>query len=90
MTRAPDDEVLQRKADRACPTTSTSPPSELAANPLCGELFELKSHQAMDLRVVKKLAAKCLCQQGPPEWGFCRHAPPCWRILMAVDSVQRR
>ena len=53
----------------------TSPPSELAANPLGGELFELKSHQAMDLRVGKKLAAKCLCQQGPPEWGFCRHAP---------------
>jgi hypothetical protein len=51
-------QALQRNAERAPPTTSTSPPSELAANPLGGELFERKSRQAKDLMFGKKLAAK--------------------------------
>ena len=50
--------ALQRNADRAPSTTSTSLPTELAANPLGGELFERKSRQAVDLRFGKKLAAK--------------------------------
>jgi hypothetical protein len=50
--------ALQRNADRAPQTTSTSPPSELAANRLGGELYERKSHCPQDLRLRNKLAAK--------------------------------
>ena len=50
--------ALQRNADRAPSTTSSSPPTELAANPLGGELFERKSRQATDLMFGQKLAAK--------------------------------
>src|SRR6516164_6221786 len=37
---------------------NTSPPSDLAANPFGGELFERKSIQMQYLRLRKKLAAK--------------------------------
>jgi len=50
--------ALQRNYDLAPPITSTSPPSELAANPLGGELNERKSIQVRDLRLRKKLTAK--------------------------------
>jgi hypothetical protein len=50
--------ALQRNSNLAPPMHSTSPPSELAAKPLGGELFERKSLQAHDLGSGKKLAAK--------------------------------
>src|SRR6516164_11525905 len=45
-------------SDLSPQTTSTSPPSELAANRLGGELCERKSHRPRHLRFRNKLAAK--------------------------------